>query len=286
MDNTIELWESEIAENNKSHFFENINKEIGYLSESIDLDFKLLEMGILTEADEESGSNSDEKSTSLKDRIKDKINNIFDRIITALEKLYRNITAFIKEKLSALKFKQLEKQIKDGKINEVDLADKLNKGKNIFDMYDLKNKYIKPLHDYIIDYDFAGNDKKKASDDLSKIATIADDLSNYDEFTKNLKPFTFNPSNAASQFVNLLNQSNDTLDYISGITRTAEKKVEKIYDKIKKEDNIDKEFYKWNIQVLTTLNTSLQRITKICLKQTSFLLSVTRGLASNTNTES
>ena len=106
---TIALWEEEIAESNRSHFFENTARAIDYLMESIELDYKLIEAGIITEADEEDTSSSDDNdanSAPIPSNLKvgEKIIIILGNVLAGMGTIVMKIRRYIKDKVQ--KFKQ------------------------------------------------------------------------------------------------------------------------------------------------------------------------------------
>jgi len=152
---TIELWEQEIA--NQPGFFETMNEQIDFLCESIELDYKLLEMGILTEADEEnteSGDNADNnndgntdssdntnnenndntdssKGSGANDKIiltfKKKLIIVLQKIAASLLNLALRIKKFVSEKINDFKQNNIIKKFASAKIDPEKMAEKLNK---------------------------------------------------------------------------------------------------------------------------------------------------------------
>ena len=137
---TIELWEQEIA--NQPGFFETMNEQIDFLCESIELDYKLLEMGVLTEADEENtdsdntdnkdNSNADSsKGSAADDKIvltfKEKLKIVLQKIAASLGSLAMRIGKFVSEKINDFKQNNIIKKFASAKIDPEKMAEKLNK---------------------------------------------------------------------------------------------------------------------------------------------------------------
>jgi hypothetical protein len=74
--NEIELWESEIAKSNKSHFFEDTSRAIDFLSESVIMDSKILSEGTFKD---------------IFKSISDKIKVLIDKFIEFVKRILRRI---------------------------------------------------------------------------------------------------------------------------------------------------------------------------------------------------
>lgn len=146
---TLEMLEEESIKENKSHFFEDNLNAINFLMESIELDSKLLDLGVFKEAEgeeessdddedffidedeeessEDTKSNKDEDMNVINLKISEKIKLVLGKIAAGFVALAAKIVNFIKTKINEFQRNNIVKAFKSGNIDVEKMTEKLNK---------------------------------------------------------------------------------------------------------------------------------------------------------------
>jgi hypothetical protein len=310
---TIALWEEEIAESNRSHFFENTAKAIDYLMESIELDYKLVEAGIITEADEEDTSSNDndapndatdsansELPSSLK--IGKKIKLFLEKIGFALMSIAKKITNYFSGKAKDFQKKHIQDKFMTGKIDEDKLVEKLNKAK-LFDpkeTYDtycengvfgtVFAKFLDRTLFSIGDEEYYRTEANKYNAKLREFESLFNPedfqaLNDKDKYESVLL-VKIDKNNVKAQIKKLYEETNKYMEDIEERVKyfsNAMKRKESEIDKIKTKDQL--KHAKSVIQAYKSAYKGCVRISGLYLKQSTFLANIMLGFSRNGNAE-
>jgi hypothetical protein len=264
----IELWEQEIEKSNRFNLFEETNRIVDYLSESIKLDCEMVESGILTE-----GAGD----------IAVKFKLMLQKIKSALANIITRIKVFIRDKIQAFKQNHIVDKFKKGKIDEEKMANKLNKT-NLFDPQVVKDAFdigvailngSKELGSIIADND-------KLSKKLGKHAEILG-FTRAEEMERDGKKVSkslgieheeesfvrINPKNAKAEIISLYEKTTDCLDDFNNKVKEFERDIDGMMNQIKDvknqiKDSNDKEEAKRHKEDINHLKAEATYVSGLC----------------------
>ena len=296
---TIALWEEEIAESNRSHFFENTARAIDYLMESIELDYKLIEAGIITEAGEEdTSSNDNDIPVDLK--IGEKIKLFLKRLAAGLVAIIDKIRSYIKNKVKDFQQKRIVDKFMNSKIDEEKMIAKLNKTK-LFDPEmtyqaygqngvfgeEVGKVFNEPIYGGPnVSYSIDVNKYNAKVHELEALSRPEDFRYTHDKNTKEPLIIKINPNNAKAQIKDLYDNTVKVMETID--TRVKDfadiiKKKETEIGNIKNKDQL--KFAKSVLQLYKVTYKGCTRISTMYLKQSVFLANIMLGYIHNGNAE-
>lgn len=265
--NEIDLWESEIAEANRFHFFEITNEQMDFLCESLELDTKLLDEGVLTEDMKQIG-----------DAIKEKAASAFLKMSSLVVKLISMITEFFKKIVNNAKIKVLEKKLAKADIDANKLTKALTKA-SFYDPDALMNK----LKDAGL-FDFMQGNSKLGlgEEEMNKInANLASALPGLTFSATNELKYKFSSSSIA-EINRLIDNTNKAIDKLKGYAISYNKTIDRD-KKAVKDSNIFKDrdtikSTKTYIKVAASCTKAIQKFVKELTKQSMDLYKVQLSL--------